>query len=600
LYTALIPHRRVVQIIADLAAWFAAIVLAVFLRYDGSIPSHAWGGIFQIYPVVASVAVAAGIICGLYLGRWSFGSFEEVAALLRAVGVTAAVFYLVDVAPRPVPASVPLTAAFVALVAMSGERYAWRLWIERRKRPTHAEAKRLLVFGAGDAGEQVITSLLRNPDSMYVPVVLLDDDPRKAKLRIRGVPVKGTRAEFGDVVRNWRVDTALIAIPTADATLMRDISALGAACDVDIRVLPPVSELFDGQIGESDIRPLTEADLLGRREVEMDIEAIAHYLSGKRVLVTGAGGSIGSELCRQIHRFGPDQLVMLDRDESALHGVQLSIEGRALLDDRNLVVADIRDADRLQEIFDEHEPHVVFHAAALKHLPLLEMHPNEAIKTNVVGTLNVLQAAERRPVERFVNISTDKAANPESVLGRSKRLTERLTAYADNDNEGVYLSVRFGNVLGSRGSVLTTFRAQIEAGGPVTVTHPEVTRYFMTVEEAVHLVIQAGAIGHGGTVEVLDMGEAVRIREVASRMIEASERPVEIVYTGLRPGEKLHEELYGDGEQRSPTGHPLITEVPVEPLAPKLVLDGGLTDDDMIEIVAEDRRGDGFVPTPAD
>jgi FlaA1/EpsC-like NDP-sugar epimerase len=319
----------------------------------------------------------------------------------------------------------------------------------------------------------------------------------------------------------------------------------------------------------ADIRPVTPNDLLGRRVIDTQVHLIAGYLTGKRVLVTGAGGSIGSELCRQIHAHAPASLVMLDRDESALHEVQLSIEGRALLDDRALALCDIREADAVADVFDEHRPEVVFHAAALKHLPLLEMRPEEAVKTNIRGTENVLAAAEAFGVERFVNISTDKAVNPTSVLGYCKRIGERLTAAMAERASGTYLSVRFGNVLGSRGSVLTTFRAQIEAGGPVTVTHPEASRYFMTVEEAVGLVVQAGAVGSDGEVLVLDMGEPVRIAEVAARMVAAARRPIDIVYTGLRPGEKLREQLFRQDEADERPFHPLIAHVGVVPLPPE-------------------------------
>jgi FlaA1/EpsC-like NDP-sugar epimerase len=279
------------------------------------------------------------------------------------------------------------------------------------------------------------------------------------------------------------------------------------------------------------------------------------------VLVTGAGGSIGSELCRQVSRFAPASLAMLDRDESALQAVQLSIEGRALLDSRDLIVADLRDRERLHEVFAEHRPEVVFHAAALKHLPLLQLHPEEGVKTNVIGTLNVLEVAIAHGVSQFVNISTDKAADPSSVLGYTKRITERLSAAADDLGEGSFISVRFGNVLGSRGSVLTTFRSQIAAGGPVTITHPDVSRYFMTIEEAVQLVIQAGAIGQGGEVLVLEMGDQVRIVDVARRLIEKADTPVEIVFTGLRDGEKVQEVLVGRSEVSEATSHALINRV---------------------------------------
>ena len=333
-----------------------------------------------------------------------------------------------------------------------------------------------------------------------------------------------------------------------------------------VLVLPPVSELL-GTVQPSDIRPVTIEDLLGRKPADVDPSSIADYVSGRRVLVTGAGGSIGSELCRQLHSYGPATLVMLDRDESGLHATQLSIEGRALLDSPSIVLADIRDRDRLFHVFTQARPDVVFHAAALKHLPLLEMHPVEGWKTNVVGTHNVLEAAQATGVTQLVNISTDKAADPSSALGFTKRLAERITADVAQRTGLNYSSVRFGNVLGSRGSMLGTFQSQVAAGGPITVTHPDVTRYFMTVHEAVALTIQAGAIAEPGEVLVLDMGEPVRIADVARRLGDQAVPPVRITYTGLRPGEKLHEVLLGDGEQDCRPRHPLISQVDVPPLS---------------------------------
>jgi FlaA1/EpsC-like NDP-sugar epimerase len=325
----------------------------------------------------------------------------------------------------------------------------------------------------------------------------------------------------------------------------------------------------------SDIRPVNESDLLGRRPADIDPSAVAGYITGRRVLVTGAGGSIGSELCRQLACFDPAALVMLDRDESGLHGTQLSIEGRAMLDDPNLVLADIRDCNRIDDVFARYRPDVVFHAAALKHLPLLEMHPSEGWKTNVCGTLILLDAARRHGVSRFVNVSTDKAADPTSVLGWTKRITERLTAHASSEGPTECVSVRFGNVLGSNGSVLKAFEAQADRGGPITVTHRDVTRYFMTITEAARLTIYAGAIGDPGEVMILDMGEPVRILEVAERFANRHDPPLEIVFTGLRANEKLHEDLISAGELGERRIHKMITHVPVDPLAPIALMSGG-------------------------
>ncbi|MGK2948353.1 MAG: polysaccharide biosynthesis protein, partial [Acidimicrobiales bacterium] len=514
-WTALIEHRFAWLAVWDSAAWVVALFLGTWARYEFQADRFEAVDVLLAAAVVVAAQVLLGLWQGLYLGRWRLGSFEEIAALLRTVVLSGVILLLADANPRWVPISVPVIGVFIAIVGMAAIRYGWRLLIERKKRPTGEGIARMLVFGAGEGAEQIITAMLRNPDSPYLPVAIIDDDPRKARLRVRNISVQGTRHQIAQVAANNGADVLLIAVPSADGALVRELAALGENAGLQVMAVPTVSEMLDDQVGIEDIRPLTTADLLGRREIDTDVAGIADYLAGRRVLITGAGGSIGSELCRQVHRFEPAALVMLDRDESALHAVQLSIHGRALLETRDVVVADIRDAARLDEVFAEHRPEVVFHAAALKHLPLCELHPTEAVKTNVWGTASLLELALRHGVATFVNISTDKAADPTSVLGATKRIAERLTAHAAGQSEGDFISVRFGNVLGSRGSVLGSFHAQIEAGGPVTVTDPEVTRFFMTVEEAVQLVIQAGAIGEDGRAMVLDMGEPVKIAEVA-------------------------------------------------------------------------------------
>ncbi len=567
----LVRHRSGVQAGVDAGAWFLALWLATLLRYDFTVSTHEINGLAAAIPIAIASQVLAGLVFGLYTGRWRYGSFEEVAALamtsMFAVVVLSTVNYLWY--PRLIPMSVPVAAGLVALVLTGGARYGWRFGLERRRRPQGEGCERLLVFGAGDGAARVITELLGDPDSPYLPVALLDDDPAKRKLRIMGVPVVGGRSQLAVAAGQYRAETLLIAIPSADAVLVKELTELGRAAELKVKVLPPVRELFQGEVGVDDIRDVSAADLLGRHEIETDVASIAGYLTGKRVLVTGAGGSIGSELCRQINRYAVSRLIMLDRDESALHGVELSLQGRALLDSPDVVLADLRDRAAIAQALATHRPHVVFHAAALKHLPLLERHPAEAVKTNVWGTLDLLELCSTFDVERFVNISTDKAADPCNVLGYTKRITEKLTSFFSLSASGTYLSVRFGNVLGSRGSMLTTFQAQVERGGPVTVTHKDVTRFFMTVEEAVQLVIQAGAIGSSGEVLVLDMGNPVRISEVATLLAERSERPIAIEYTGLRPGEKLHEALLGSGELDRRPVHPLISHVGVLPLDPE-------------------------------
>ncbi|NNE73495.1 MAG: polysaccharide biosynthesis protein [Acidimicrobiales bacterium] len=539
----------------------------MLVRFDLS--QVAWGrwNVLGAISLAIGGQILAGAVFGMYVGRWRAGSFDEVAALGRcALAVTAAcaAFSVVMGDDRPVPMSVTLGAGAIALLLMAGARYGLRFWEERRL-DAPSSATRAIVFGAGDGGLQALRAM-RNPESRYRAVALLDDDPSMRNLRMLGVKVLGDRSDLAAVVESNGAEVLIIAVPSAPSQLIRELSDLALDLKLPVRVLPPTEELFEGRVGLSDIRPITEADLLGRHTIDTDIDAIASYLTGRVVLVTGAGGSIGSELCRQIDRFGPSRLVMLDRDESALHATTMSIHGRALLDSRDLVVANIRDRQRVMDVFDEHRPDVVFHAAALKHLPLLEMYPDEGLKTNVWGTQNLLEAAERFEVARFVNVSTDKAADPTSVLGYTKRLAERLAAATARRSMGTYLSVRFGNVLGSRGSMLGVFEAQVAKGGPITVTHPEVTRYFMTVREAVQLVIQAGAVGRDGEALVLDMGEPVKILDVARRLVAQADRPIEIVFTGLRPGEKLHEILLGQGEADERPAHPLISHVSVPPL----------------------------------
>lgn len=583
--------------VADAAAMAVSVLLAMALRYDFAVPNRKVGEAIWFAFGAAVVFVVCGALRGLYAGRWSFGSFEEVSALVSAIALATVVLVVVAALlpvqgiqqERPIPLSVPIIASTILLATSAGVRYVWRLFYERRLRPRSDAAEKVVVIGAGEGGHQIVTAMLRNPSGKFLPVAIIDDDPAKSNLRVRNVPVCGGRHDLAAVAAEHGAELALLAIPTADSTLVRAYADLAADAGLRLLVLPSASELYGAEVSTADIRPVTHADLLGRHEVDTDVESIAGYVTGKRVLVTGAGGSIGSELSRQLYRFAPASLVLLDRDESALHAVQLSIEGRALLDSRNLVVCDIRDADRVGRVFEEHQPEVVFHAAALKHLPLLEMHPAEALKTNVWGTQVLVDAALTSGVERFVNVSTDKAANPCSALGYTKRLAERLTAAAAHRSDGVFLSVRFGNVLGSRGSVLTAFARQIEDGGPVTVTHPDVTRYFMTVEEAVQLVIQAGAVGRDGEALVLDMGEPVKIDDVAKRLIAEADRPIEIVYTGLREGEKLHEVLFGEEEVGARPIHPRISHVAVPPLGTDQLPTAAphLSDSDMLTAMRE-------------
>ncbi|HEY5663739.1 MAG TPA: nucleoside-diphosphate sugar epimerase/dehydratase [Ilumatobacter sp.] len=547
----------------DGSMWLAAIPVGVWLRYDFGV-DHITPGLLRAIAVTVGLQGVLGVAFGQYRRRWRYGSFAEVqmiALTALAVGVVSSVVLWWD---RAIPRSVPLTSTVVCLFGQLAIRSAWRSYTEAQRRPTGPLVKPMVVVGAGDSGARAVQMLLGSPDSPYAPVALVDDDPAKANLRIQGVRVAGAVDDLAAVAERSRAQGVLIAVPRAGAALLRRIDEITGPTGLEVFVLPTVGGMLDA-LGLDDIKPLTDVDLLGRPPAQIDPAAIAAYLEGRRVMVTGAGGSIGGELCRQIAPFAPAALVMLDRDESGLHGTQLSLDGRGMLDDPNLILCDIRDPARLAEVFEQHRPEIVFHAAALKHLPLLEMHAGEAWKTNVLGTQHVLDAAARCGVLRFVNVSTDKAVNPISMLGHTKRITERLTAAAAAAGLPA-VSVRFGNVLGSQGSVLTAFEAQAARGGPLTVTDPDVTRYFMTVDEACRLIVQAGAIGAPGETLVLEMGEPVRILDVARRIANRRRPPLEIVFTGLRPNEKLHEDLVAPDEAASGGPHPLISHLTVPPL----------------------------------
>lgn len=559
--------RPLFQFFLDAMAWTISIPIATVLRFDVS-DDISWE---TTWWTVLAVVVAQGVLgsgAGLYRRRWRYGGSEELlrtAIVVLGIGMTLGLLIRTEVLTH-LRKSVPSFGPMFAVILMVGSRQLWRRTMKRSRVTNSGELIPTLVVGAGDAGYSAVRLMLDDRRSIYRPIALVDDDPLKSNLRLYGVAVKGGVHDLVNVARETGAKAILMAIPSADVDLVRIVDDLAREADLPLLVLPPVTRLFS-TLNLADIRPVSESDLLGRPTTEIDDDVLVHFIRGRRVLITGAGGSIGSELSRQLVRFEPSALIMLDRDESLLADVQLSLEGRALLDNPNLVLADIRDAARVDQIFDEFRPDVVFHAAALKHLTFLERFPHEAWMTNVQGTINVLEAARRVGVSNFVNISTDKAADPVSVLGSTKRITERLTAQVAVETGYRYVSVRFGNVLGSRGSVLNIFKQQAEIGGPLTVTDPGVTRFFMTVKEATKLTAFAGAIGRQGEVLVLDMGAPVRIADVARRFARQHSPELSVVYTGLRTGEKLHESLFADHEEDLRPVHPLVSHVPVAPLA---------------------------------
>ncbi len=559
-------HPRYFAMSTDSALWVIGFTIAAALRLLNSTPLEPLQLAIAAGAAIAT-QIAIGTVTGVYRSRWRVTSFEEVSTVAitwtSAAVVAILAAQLLSTPILKAPRFSTIIATIMAGHGMFLARAVWRHVWSLHRRPEPNGRKRTIILGAGEGGEQMVKAMLADPDSTYYPIALLDDDPALCNRQIGNVAVEGTRRDLARVAARHQAEVLLVAIAGANSRLIQEASTLAAEAGLEIRVLPATSELVK-KMTIADVRPPTVDDLLGRDPVEIDLESVSDYIRGKRILITGAGGSIGSELSRQVSQFMPASLCLLDRDESALHGLQLTMEGRALLDSDQLVVADIRDRERVFEVFEHHKPEVVFHTAALKHLTLLENQPQEGVKTNVYGSKNLLDAAKKHGVGRFVNISTDKAADPTSVLGATKLAAERLTGLAANEQAEAYLSVRFGNVLGSRGSVLPTFMDQIEKGNNLTVTDPEATRFFMTIPEAVRLVVQAGAIGDPGEVLILDMGEPVKILDLANQLIQLLNPSLTVEFTGLRPGEKLHEILIATDEVGAAKIHPRIIHTATE------------------------------------
>jgi FlaA1/EpsC-like NDP-sugar epimerase len=501
-------------------------------------------------------------IFNLYNKAWEYASIGELVAIVKAITfsifVTALFQFTMDF---DIYLRALATTWMLHVLLIGGSRFSWRVFRDQHLK-TKKDMKNVLVVGAGKAGTLITRQLLNNQDLGLKPSAFIDDDPNKYKLQILGIPVAGTSEEIVQAVEKYKIDLIVLAIPSLSKDELTRIFDECSKTKVKTQIMPMIEDIMLGKVAVNQFRDVEVEDLLGREPVELDIDGISEYITGKTVLVTGAGGSIGSEICRQICRFSPKKLVLVGHGENSIYLIDMELRNSSLPSVEVIpVIGDIQDRARMFEVMEECRPDVVYHAAAHKHVPLMEYNPRESVKNNVFGTKNVAEAADTFGVDTFVLISSDKAVNPTNVMGSTKRIAEMVIQQLSKISKTKFVAVRFGNVLGSRGSVIPLFKKQILAGGPVTVTHPDMTRYFMTIPEASRLVIQAGSLARGGEIFVLDMGEPVKIVDLAVNLIKLSGYSVEeigINYSGIRPGEKMYEELLGEDEVHGEAVFPKI------------------------------------------
>ena len=561
--------------ILDTFWWLVAISLASAFRYEFDFAGRPLAPFLLLAIALVLLSLIFGFSTHLYRARFVTGSLDEIRALvLTAAGVliTGGTFVVLWGNSWGLPRSIVLIAAPIFLLLGGGSRALIRTRRLKRNVNTDGEGLRALIYGAGMAAETLIPQLMSDPKSPYIPVAMLEDSQEKANRWINGVPTEGNWDKLPEVASRHSIEAVIVAIPSATSATLQRVYEDCHALELRVIVLPGLRAYLGGQKSLAQLKEIGIEDLIGRQSIELDPVVLRDFLSAKTVLVTGAGGSIGSELVKQIAAFSPRAVVLLDRDETGL----LMAVTAAQRDQPDAVfdsyLCDIRDSASVEAALQKHRPDVVFHAAALKHLPMLEAFPSEAWKTNVLGTLNVMTAAKGVGVGAVVNISTDKAADPVSVLGKSKKLAEEMTAWMADQTGLRYVSVRFGNVLGSRGSLIPVLAEQIESNGPVTLTDKDATRYFMSISEACQLVLQASAAGEPGDVLVLDMGQPVKIQNIAERMVDLSGKKIDIVYTGLRPGEKLHEDLLSQNETALEAPHRRIMRLRGSPQSPTEIL----------------------------
>jgi FlaA1/EpsC-like NDP-sugar epimerase len=566
-------------IIPDLILVNISFITAYLLRFDNwySIDDYFKMNIFHLAMISTVVKLVCFLVFRLYDSLWKYaGVYELTKVGLAASAGNVIMLGYVFLAQVQVPRSIFIITLMIDIILIGGIRLSYRVFrrIFKGEVIKIKNQKRVLIVGGGDAGAIIIREMLAHSELKSKPIAIIDDDRQKTGRKINGIPILGGRDLIVDTVTRKNIDEVIIAIPSASRKDINDIFSICSDTNCKVKILPSVSQLIDESVVMQKVRDVDIEDLLGREPVNLDIEQISTYLKGQTVLVTGAGGSIGSELCRQIASFSPSELIMLDNYENNLYDIQNELRYSYPALELVSVIANIREKPRLESIFAQYKPDVIFHAAAHKHVPLMEANPTEAIKNNVFGTLNVAECADKYKAKQFVLISTDKAVNPTNIMGATKRIAELIIQAIGKHSKTEFAAVRFGNVLGSNGSVIPLFKKQIEQGGPVTVTHPDVIRYFMTIPEAVQLVIQAGAMAKNGDIFVLDMGQPVKICDLARKLIKLSgfepDEDIKIEFTGLRPGEKLYEELLMAEEGLMATrndkifiAHPVYTDLAV-------------------------------------
>jgi len=561
----LLSFQRLPIVMHDLLMVTLSWTVAILIRFNFTVTQDTYLILLETLPLIVTVQCVILWYYGLHQGIWRFVSLPDVATILRSafLGVLGIIMILVIYNRlEGVPRSSLLFYPFLLIFLLGMPRLIYRLLHEHTLSLTAKPRQRVLVLGAGTAGDMLVRDMLRNPKSDYIPIGFLDDQQRLQGGKLQGVTVLGGLARLQEMVKLLQVDLVMIAMPSASDEQMSRAVALCEHCGVAFRTLPKLHDIVNQQVTLREVREVSIEDLLGRAKVELDWKAIESGVTGKVVLVSGGGGSIGSELCRQIARLKPAKLVILERSEFNLYQVEMQLKQEIAELDLHCCLGDVSDKIAMQHILAIHRPKIIFHAAAYKHVPMLQFQVREAVRNNILGTQILAQAAIQQNCDTFVLISTDKAVNPTNIMGATKRAAEILCQAMNIQGVTKFITVRFGNVLGSAGSVVPLFKQQIAQGGPVTVTHPEVSRYFMTIPEATQLILQAGAMGQGGEIFVLDMGKPIKIRMLAEQMIRLSgkvpERQIKIVYTGLRPGEKLHEELFHSAEKFDKTMHSKI------------------------------------------